>query len=316
MILTDIGPLGYLKGNAVATLSYQPLLDRAAIVKRISVQNASADDNWIVSTQGQELARFPVNATGFQQMLQPTRSVDQRVMDLFDYCNVQLGRILSYPVPQGQTLTVASAAGATANVTIEFEEHTPGDITQDMYNHPRLARALVPIFLVPSATGTPATGTEADFTSQIGPSWIPTFYGQTNLPAGYSVKVLALFLQGAGRNTYSGSADHLSVTDHLALDYNGQRMLTRTATSGPPVVGQAAAAGSANTVYGTEQTQYPPFLFSWQRGANLISPPFNMAPGSQFRWRLGFTGDTTGGADYSKAIQGMLLDVQLLGQVL
>lgn len=315
MILKTIGPRGWHAGAAVATLSFTPLYDRAAIVKRILITNPSAKDTWVVSTQGQEVARFLLDTVGNNYLLGGTSTQFPQTRDIFDWLSAELDREMCYPVAQGQTLTVASVGGATANVSLEFEEHSPMDITPGMVNGQSASRYLMPIYLVPPTNVTHASGTNEDnFASQVAALWVPSLIGQVQIPAAYKISILAYFLQGAGRNTYSGSADHLSTTDHLGLIYQGQRFYTRDSNAGIPVVGGAAAAGSANTVYTSVHNPYPEFQRQIEAGY-MLPDPLVLMPGSQAQFVFGTAGDSTGGADYSHATQLLIADIQFTGMV-
>jgi hypothetical protein len=315
MILKTIGPRGWHAGAAVATLAFTPLYDRAAIVKRVLITNPSAKDTWVFSTQGQEVARFVVDTVGNNYLLGGTSTQFPQSRDIFEWLCAELGLEMSYPVAQGQTFTVSSVGGATANVSIEFEEHSTMDVSPGMVNGQSASRYIMPVFLVPSATVTHASGTNEDnFASQVAALWLPSLIGLVQIPAAYKISILAYFLQGAGVNTYSGSADHLSTTDHLGLIYQGQRFYTRDSNAGIPVVGGAAAAGSANTVYTSVHNPYPEFQRQIEAGYYLPDPLVLM-PGSQAQFVFGSAGDSTGGANYSHATQVLIADVQFTGMM-
>lgn len=313
--LLTIGGRGYHKTLDAATASFQPLLDRAAIVKRIIVTNVSASDNWVVSIQGQEVARYPVNTTGNQYMLGGGSSQWAKVVDLFSFCKRLLGFELSYPVPQGQTITVASAGGATGDIIFEYEEYSPSDVQPGMLNGQMSNHFIMPCFLVPSTTVALTAAGETDFASQIAAAWLPNLFGAVQIPAAYVITVLAFFLEGGGINTFSGSANHQSTTDHLGVVYQGQRMYTRDGSDGIPIVGSDSAAGSANTVYGYEDTRHPAFQFVADRWWDPDPAPLQLAPGSQAHFYFGTVGDATGNADYHTLLQGLLLDVKFSGMV-
>lgn len=313
MPLNDIGSRGYHQGQAVATLSFTPLYDRAAVVKRILIDKVSASDVWIVSVQGRELARFDIQTTGNQQPLSGPYSGYAKTNDLFQLFNFLNSEKLIYPVPLGQTMTVSSVGGATANITISFQEVTPGEISVGMMNHPQGNRIVCPLVGYRAAT-TAALG-EIALDTQVGPNWFPNLFVDGLLPPNWSFRIMGMFLEGQGRNTYSGSADHLSNTTYFAIIKNGQRLYTRDNLGGIPLVGQAAAAGSANTVTSTDETPFPPIqesdLFDWQE----FDTPFVLGGGDQYQFRLNIAGDVTGGATYAAARQVFLCDVRNPGTV-
>lgn len=314
--LYTIGGFGEKLGNDVSSLTFQPLLDRAARVTRIEITNPSAADDWDISVQGQYIMRPSVNINGNQQWLGNADTNYPKNRNFFDFCREYLGIDPTIPVPQGQTLTVASVGGATADVTIRFVEYTPMEVLPGELNGQSASHYVMPFAFVPKTNVTHTSGSnEDDFASQKAPLWLPNLFGAIQIPAQYQITVLALFLEGAGRNTFSGSADHLSTTEHLGLDYQGQRMWTRDALKGPVNLGKDAATGSANTVYGFEHDTFPPFQETFVPQRNVLDPPLVLKPGSQAHFWFGTVGDSTGGADYSGALQGAILDVQWTGMV-
>lgn len=308
MPLFDIGPRGYHQGAAVATLSFTPLNDRAAIIKKILIDKVSAADIWRVKVQGREVAAFNILTTGNQQPLAGPYSGYPKNNDLFDIYEDVWGEPLIYPVPLGQTFTVASDGGATADISLSFTEVAPSEITPGMMNHPQGNR-IVTLLTGYKAAAVAAVG-ETPFDTQIGPSWFPNIFVDNMLPPNWTVRVLAMFLEGGGRNTYSGAADHQSTTGYLAVFRNGQRLYTRDALGGIPLLGQASAAGSANTVVGTDETPKPPIQESDVYDWNPYDPPYVLGAGDQYQFRLNIVGDVTGNADYSLMRQVFLCDVR------
>lgn len=308
MPLNDIGAKGYHYSTGVATLAFTPQYDRAAVVSKILVDKPSAGDVWRLSTQGRELAAFDIQTFGNQQPLAGPYSGYPKNNDLFDLYNAVLGEPLIYPVPLGQTLTIASDGGATANVEIEYREMVPGELSPGMMNHPKGNRIVTPLVGYRAAT-TGAVG-EVAFDTQVGPKWFPNLFVDGQLPPNWIVRVLCMFLEGGGRNTYSSSSDAQSNTIYLAVRKNGQIMYTRDATGGIPLVGQASATGSANTVVGTDQTPYPPFQESDAYDWSPVPPQLILGQGDEYQFRLALTGAATGGADYSHMRQLFLCDVR------
>lgn len=314
MQLFDVGPRAFHKAIGVATLALTPFVDRANIIRRVLIDAPSANDVWVVSCGGRELARFPIYTIGNQQMLGGSAASYPKAADLFQFIRLADMSDLIFPCPQGLTFSVASVGGATADITYEYTEHSPGDVGPSLVNHPLGSHFLLPVFLVPPNNVTHASGVNEDnFTTQIAASWIPNFFGQNDFPAGYVAQFLAFFFEGAGVNTFSGAANHTSTTDHVALIRNGLRMFTRDAADGIPLVGPAAAAGSANTIYGAVNTAYPAFQLVADEPWQLLQTPFRLNGGDQYQFLLGTSGDSTGGADYHLALQALLLDLVVSG---
>lgn len=311
MPIVTIGQRAYALGTAVASLAYSPLQDRASIVTRIFIDKPSAGDVWTVSVAGREVARFDIQTTGNQQPLSGPGSGYPKENDIFEIYQDLTGESLVYPVPQGCTITVASVGGATANIVIEYYECAPGECVPTMMNHPTGLRVVAPVVFYRAANVT-AVGLQS-FDTEIKPSWFPALFTGGSFAAGYNARILALFLEGAGVNTFSGAANHQSVSSYLQLIRNGQLMFTRQANGGLPNVGQASAAGSANTVYGADTSPYPAFQLS--DPYDLQSPifPLQYREGDNWNWQQQISGDVTGGAAYATMRHLAILDVRLVG---
>lgn len=309
MPLNEIGTRAFVQGQAVATLSYAPLMGRAGIVRRFFVDKPSAADTWVVSTGGREVGRFDVEALGNQQPLSGPASGYPKENDIFEVFEDLLGEPLIYPVPQGMTLTLSSVGGATANLVIVFQEVNVGEVTTALMNHPTGTRFVSPVVFYRAGNVT-AAGIST-FDTEIKPAWFPQIFLDGNFPAGFTAAIVALFTEGGGRNTFSGAADHQSTTTYIQLTLNGQLLWTRASTGGIPVVGQGAAAGSANTVIGADTDPYPAFQLAdaWDYGTPLF--PIVLREGFTPQWRFYVTGDVTGGATYAAIRQLALVDLRV-----
>lgn len=307
MPLDDIGNRGYLEATGVATLTLTPLPDRGNILTRLLIDKVNAGDVWRIKCAGKELAAFDIQTTGNQQPLANAFSAYPKNNDLFEVVPSLLGIPLIYPVPHGQTLTVSSDGAATADISMEFQEVAPGEISPAMMNHPAGNRIVAPVIGYVNANVTAAG--EAKFDTEVSPSWFPSIFTDGSIPAGWIVRVLAAFLEGGGVNTFSGAANHASATTYLGVRRNGQIMYTRSNAGGIPLYGSASAAGSANVVVGTDQTPYPPFQEFNDRDYDGATLPLVLQAGNNHQFRLGVAGDVTGGASYGSIRQMFLCDV-------
>lgn len=310
-MITTVGPLVTHKALATASYTFTPQEPYAAKVTRITMTGVSAADTWILSVNGKELARFYEQTLGDQQLLSATDANYPKTYNIFSYMDARLGIDFSYPVPQGASLTLTSVGGATADVLTEYCEYYAQELTTGMLNHPNGNHFIVPYFAYIAASKS-AIG-EYDFDTEVKPLWMPSVFIEGGLVAGWRMKILALFAQGVGVNTFSGSADHQSVTDHLYLIKSGQRMFTRDAADGLPIVGKASAAGSANTVYDSRLGALHAFQKDPPWDVDIFDPPLEYKTGDVYEWGLGVTGSLTGGADYSKAIVVAIMDVMQTG---
>lgn len=305
----EIGPRGYVQGTAVATLSFTPQTDRAATVTDLNVTNVSATDTWVLTTAGKELARFYLISGGLQNVLGAGDSAYPGNHDIFAWCKGALDDPLEYPVPNGETLTLASVGGATADIAITYKEQDMTDITQALRNHPQGMSYRTMYYAYINAAV--AAAGEIAYDTEIKPVWAPSLFTGKQGQTGYAARIKALFLQGGGVNTYSGSADHRSLSSYLFAQIGGQRMFTRAAAGGIPVIGHAAATGSANRVQTADLNEYPPFQEVISADAPLFNPEIAISPGVVTQWGLGITGDVTGTANWAGSLLLALVDVMV-----
>lgn len=305
--LLDIGPRGYKQVDAAASATFTPLYDRSAYVTAIYIDKPSAADQWQVIVGGRELVRFEIDTVGNQQVnFLPTSGVPKN-RDLFTWYKRVTGKALTYPVPNGQTMTVQSVGGATANILIEFEEVTNNTIKSTDVNHYEGKLFTLPIWTYRTTAYTAAA--EQPFTTQISPPWVPNLFTGAAWPAGFVANIWALFMEAAGVNTYSGSADVQSNTDYLYATLNGQRLFTRDALAGIPLVGSASATGSANTVYNADMARFPAFQLISVPEQGLISPAIHLAQGVNNTWGLKVVGTFTGSPSYAHAYLMAMIDL-------
>lgn len=315
----DVGPRVYLKGDAVATLSLSPLQNRALKVMRVWVTNPSANDTWTLLVGGRPVQLYVINTTGSQQLLGAITENVPKARNIFDWYKEQFGKEMFIPVPNGQTFTVASAGGATADVVFEYIETDIADMENvNLTNHYLGNHFITPFYLSRAATMT-AVG-ENDFDTCTRPNYMPGMLitpAATGMPAvmplGWTYRILALMTEGGGVNTFSGSADHRSVTEYLYAIRDGTRLWTRT-TAGISMHGKASAAASANAVFNELVGPYPPFQSIAERIEPDLPHAIQVNPGETWQAGLDVTGDVTGGADYSKFLQVLLVDVTYRAQ--
>jgi hypothetical protein len=308
MPLTDIGPRAFHYATAVATLSLTPLNDRALVVTNIFIDKVSADDIWRVKIQGFEAGAFDIQTDGNQQPLSGPFSAYPQSNNIFDVYEALTGEAFIYPVPLGQTITVASDGGATANIAFGYQEVAPQELSPGMMNHPKGNRLVTPLVGYTAAALTAAG--EAKFDTQVGPSWVPNIFVDGDLPTNWSIKILAMFLQGGSNNTYSGTADHISTTGYLAVYRNGQVMFTRDATGGIPIVGQAAAGGSANIVVQSDLARYPALQQADWFNYRKFDMPLTLGGGDAYKFRYSTAGSYTGSPSFEAIRQMFLCEIR------
>lgn len=303
----DVGPRIYQFAIAAATIAVSPLNDRALLVRRVLINNVSADDTWTFTCGGKEIFRTRVLTAGNQRLFLepgPTAAVSP---NFWDYCRKVLAKDPSIPVPNGQTLTVASVGGATADIDVEAIETDISDLSPSLPNHYLGTRFLVPLFASLAASQAAAGVVNCD--TNVVPSWLPNLLIGTMDTQAWEVDLLAIFPEGMGVNTFSGAANHQSVTQTTRLIKNSVQLFSRT-TSGIPNRGSASAAGSANTVFGQQSAVMPPFIQSGYSDENLFDVPVTVRNGDTLNVALELSGDLTGGASYARALQAFIAEVR------
>ena len=298
MLKTENGPFLYQFAKGAATLSFTPIADRGALVRRIAISAPSNIDTWVVSSKAKEIMRFRIRNGGNQNLLRGDDVAAMPHDTWFDFCRAILGMDPSIPVPLGQTLTIASVGGGTANIMIEFEEHDTSDLSPGMLNHPDGKEWLVPVTVF-NSTLVAAAGVVPD-NVQVSPGWFPNFFLGIVGTSAWKTQILAMFQEGQGVNTFSGAANHQSTTNTRQLTLNSRLLNSRT-TLGIPNLGVASAAGSANTAFGQALAIQNAFERAGNGYENVFNQPIQIGNGDTFQTATEIVGDVTGGADYTGA---------------
>jgi len=299
MIKTDVGGQIYPFGLATASFTFTPLFDRAAFVRRINITNVSANDNWTISVGQRVLMTVRILTVGLQQVLSVAPGLAAGNQDWWEFCRNVLNVDASIPVPNGQSLVIASVGGATADVEIEAEEVDVSDANRIGLNHYMGTDFLIPITHFLSASQSLPGAIQCD--TQVSPNWVPALFSATALPVNWDVKLLAVFLEGMGVNTFSGAANHQSITQDVRIFRNNVLVFTRQG-NGIPNVGKASAAGSANTVFGQRSGIFPPFNLTLVDDDPLLPVPIALGGGDVLQVLQEITGDLTGGASYANSL--------------
>jgi hypothetical protein len=317
----EIGPVGYVKAIGAATQSLTPLSDRSILITSIRITAPSADDTWTLNIASKDVAWFRVDTVAHNSINSAPSASSPANRDFWTWAEHVIGKPVSYPLPNGQVATVSSVGGATADISIEFEEHDKLDMSHStLLNHYGGKKYRMPIWAYLAAAA--ATATEIPFDTQISPAFVPKIFTGTQIQAGYEVDIHALFIEGAGVNSYNSSTDQRAITDHVYAIVNSQRLFTRvpytsgasTATSqdGIPCVGTAAATGSGNSVYGADLERFPAFQVFREDNSPIINPAIHLGPGATSSWGYGFTGVFTNTKAFSHARLLALCDVTVL----
>lgn len=299
MLKTELGPFLYQYNTAVNTLSFQPAFDRGALVRQIGITAPSATDVWIITVGGKEIMRARIRATGNQNILRDDDLGSTFHTDFFNFCRKFLSMDPAIPVPLGQTMSITSSGGATANIQIQFEEHDNADLPPSMLNHYQGMEWLIPVYTYLNASQT-AAGVVNDDT-QVSPAWLQNFFTGVLVTSAWKVQILGAFFEGVGVNTFSGAANHQSTTKTKRMFLDSRQMFGR-ATLGIPNIGAASAAGSANTAFGQTLGTFAPFEHVATPWDNVFNYPVVLQNGDTCNIQEELTGDLTGGASYEPAL--------------
>ena len=287
MQLLDIGPRGYTTKLAVNNATFTPLYDRAAKVTDVRITSISAVDVWTFSVGGKELFRTRINTVGYQNPFGSFAGAALANRSWLDYISDLLGMEVTIPVPNGQTLTVASVGGATANISIEYKEVSPADIQASLINHYQGNRFIHP--LVHYMTAQPVGLAPQPLDTQVAPPYLPKLLAGNPIPPGWKINLLAMWAEPWAQNLFSGGIDHMSETQELQVKKNGQVMWTRDDT-GVPFVAQAAASGSTNVVYLPSLLRHNPFQFELDGNNQWFDPMISLSEGDNFEVDVTYNG--------------------------
>lgn len=310
MLRTEVGPRVYNQGLAVATLSTQPVFDRAAIVRRVNISNESSPDDWQLIVGQREIMRHRHLLVGNQRMFRVADSDQRPKLDFWEYCVAALGLDPSIPIPLGMTLVVQSVGGATADIDVEFREVDPGDANAWPTNHYQKNVFILPVQWRLNAGQANAAVVQLD--TQTAPPYIPALFSNTPIPVGWKVEILALFLEGMGVNTFSGAANHQSTTQELRAFLDQRQIFTRVG-AGIPDQGAASAGGSANTVFGQRSGIFRPFELQLPTPDGVLDTPIVLGGGETLQLLVNLTGDLTGTASYANCLFSAICRVTVPG---
>ena len=304
----DVGGSVYQFAIGASSLNFTPLFDRAAIVKRINISNPSAKDNWQVIVGGREIMRVRHSTVGNQQPFELSPPGSAPNTDFLTFARNFLEKRADIPVPLGLTLTIQSVGGATADIDIEAVEVDRADADIVGVNHYLGKHFLLPVQWYLNAAQAAAALGAVQVDTQVAPPWVPNLFNGTQVPAGWQFMLLALFAEGVGVNTFSGSANHQSTTQGVQVIKNGTTLFSRT-TIGIPNRGKASAAGSANTVFGQQSGVFPPVVLADFDDDSILPVPISLRPGDYMTVSQILQGDGTGGASYLDALITAFVDV-------
>lgn len=306
MQLLDIGPRGYTFSIAAATKAFTPLFDRAAKITDVRIVNPSATDQWTFSVGGREIFRGYVHALGYQNPFGNIVSLGVDNRSWIPYVSDLLGMDVSIPIPNGQTLTVASVGGATADIAFEYKEVSNSDIQPSMINHYQGNRFIHPIVQYLAAAATAVGPTPMD--TQIASPWIPKLTSGNPIPPDWKINLVAAWTLPLSINTFSGAANHVYNTQGLQIKRNGQIQLTRDNT-GVPYSAIAAAAGSGNTSLLPRMNRLNPFQLMPIENNQYFDPMITLQDGDNFEIDTLFAGDFTGAGVNTLPMVLLLADI-------
>ena len=313
-VLQQVGPRVYTNGFAVATLSFTPVFDRAAKIRRFTINNVSAADNWTVTVGGREIMRVRHLTTDNNSVAKLADTAKVGKANLLTWVQNNLGIDASIPLPNGMTITIASIGGATADIMIEAVEVSVEDAAMIGLNHYMGSDFLIPITTFLNASQAAVAVVQDD--TQVAPPWVPAIFSATPLPVNWSIDLLALFCDGVSNNSFSGAANHVGTTRNLVVVKNGTQLFTRVANGGPSKTPAAAAAGSANIVTTPLDIQFPPFEVVDDPQENIFELPLTLRGGDVMQILENLVGDLTGGEVFARAMNVWLARVKVPQAVL
>lgn len=293
--LFDVGNRVYVQDTGVATLGFTPYTDRAAKVTRVSVTNPSAPDVWTFDVGGAKVASFldPLDVT--QRLLGADFSDLPNARDIFSWHEQAYGKMLEYPVPNGQLFTVSSVNGATADICIEYMEVSSSDVNAQMENFPRGKNFCTVYTAFVAASTTEAAETNFNAESHI--QGFPNLFSGTPGQTGYDCKIKALWPQ-------SGTVSSTTIAYLYAL-MGEDRWFTRSQHGGLTLIGDSGALGIECSPLKQFQNQ--------QDAANaIIDPPIHIPPGMISQWGYGLSAGAGSTDDISGVVLHALVDVTVM----
>lgn len=161
-----------------------------------------------------------------------------------------------YPVGTGQTFTITLSAG-TADIFVEYDWFGPSDVKTTEQDGSDATERLMFLYGNNSAVIAAPNYGSIDNPANVAGTFKWPF--SAGFPAAYAGQLISMFVQPVSVNTYAASANTYVNTQYVRLSFN-QEVLFDLSKNGLPCIGSGAAAGSANTVYGSGEN-----VLAWPR---------------------------------------------------
>lgn len=180
----------------------------AFLVKDIMIANP-ANYNAVVKVKNTTIGMFRVSGVVGNNLQFPAQ--DEENASLFGWL-IDQGLFAPVPVPEGEKLIIQNVAQAGAVQAITYDVVDPGDITEDMMNHPGAPNYQFINY------GQPASGPGDGDTlidTQISPAELPAFPYEGDVPAGKEIIVKGVLFGDYAETT--GTDANEQATQYLKL---------------------------------------------------------------------------------------------------
>ena len=156
------------------------------------------------------------------------------------------GLFIGYPVVEGDSFVVSTSVTATY-IRVLYEEVEAGDIKGTEQDGKAADERFTVFYGTNSADISAATYAALD--KSLMPSEFKAWPFELDVPPGYKITIFGLVFLEVERNSYTGSVDTYIRTSRVRVKIN-REALWHPDEDGFLVLGDGAAAGSDNTVYG------------------------------------------------------------------
>jgi len=204
-----------------------------------------------------------------------------------------LGHNTIIPIAHQETMEISVTAAWTF-CKVLYEIYDAGDVSA---TEPNGSKSDDLIYVAYGTNLAAITGTDyATIDKMLNPVGFPDFPFEGVVPAGLNLTLLGILFAEVEENTYTGSVDVYIRSAHLRL-IRGQTFLFDEDRVGFRVLGDGAAAGSANIVYLGGESEIP-YHGETTIGRFIPLPaPITFGPGEELNVQVDYTLDATAELD-------------------
>jgi hypothetical protein len=294
-----IYPYRIRSARAVSIYTLPIMPGRAYLVRRIAVMGCAVNGFATITNGPSTVGFYQVGALAWNHLGQ--WSAGEGGSNIFDVFRM-LGLAGEIPVAEGDALII-TLPGEADLVMVEYAEVEPADVVKTA-PFGREGKELPLVLYGTNAAAQAASGYQA-LTASLLPAQLTAFpYGQV-AETSRKYTIHGIVAQDIEGNEFAAAADHYWRTTYLRMTLERETIYD-VDRNGFPMIGDGAAAGSINAVYGGGLTKIP--WAAREAGIELfrLPVPLVVGPGEELVLEQGFEVVDGAGAAANVARVGLI----------